>query len=316
MGDVSTAVSTNLEEAIAADPESSTGKTETTAEEKVATKTVEAPKKATTVPYERFQEVNSRMRELEEALETRESELSERSKALEKLATLVETKDKAASVLDQIRALYESGDPEWAPVLEKLDKKLKGIEEAVDEGEKTPEKAADEAHRVLKKTTEALASQLEDQKIDLIVQKADTLAAQYFAGLPEEYSDRDKFRIAHLLTEAINWEDVDASEDWASAIETHLPEAFQQVLDIYGDPEGIILKQYSESDKEKGETVETAPKSAEERLSTLLGKDYSGVKEVQTGKSKTLSPAISDADFSKALAEAMRASNEVLSKKR
>lgn len=301
-----------LEDALNEEPETSHGEDEqsqqaTEGEGDKGTKKGPGP-----VPYQRFKEVNDRLHQLEEALDERNKQLEERASALSKLTSVLEAKEQAAGYIDKIRELYRSGDPQWAPILEKLDRRLAGIEEEVEAGEKTEKEGADETQKILKATTAKLEDAILDQRADLIVAKADTYAAQLLDQLPEEYSDNDRRRIAHYLTEAVDWEVIENAKDWQSALESELPRAFEYVLnEIYGEPEGVIAQRLQEELKAKGQVRNPEP-SPEERLERLVSRDWGKytVEKTERGNVKSFKPETSDDDFSRAMAEAMRAANE------
>jgi hypothetical protein len=264
------------------------------------------------VPYERFSEVNARMRELESALDQKNTELDERAKALEKLSGILEAKEQYVQIVESLRDLHRSGDPEWKPVLEKLERKLQGIEDEVEQGDKTEKQGDKEAQRLIKETAARLEDSIADQRADLIVGKAHALAAQYLAGLPEEYSDVDKERIAEAWTNAVDWESVESAEDWADALEEELPKSLEDVLAKYGEPEGVVVARTLEALKEKGVVEEKpAPLSPQERIEKILSRNWGELKETQNAKGETVRTAVlSDEEFAREAGAALKAANE------
>lgn len=302
-----------LEDALNEEPEPSHGETEQSTQATDTDETKGTKKGPGPVPYQRFKEVNERLHSLEEALDAKNQELEERASALSKLSTVLEAKEQAAGYIDKIRELYRSGDPQWAPVLEKLDRRLAGIEEEVETGDKTEKEAADETRQILKATTAKLEDAILDQRADLIVGKADTYAAQLLDQLPDEYTDNDRRRIAHYLNEAVDWEAIENANDWQQALEGELPRAFEYVLnEIYGEPEGVIAQKLQEELKATGQ-VKTPEPTPEERLERLQSRDWSKFKvdKTDSGRLKSFAPESSDDEFSQAMADALRAANEV-----
>lgn len=315
MGKDAEAAAEGLEDALAEESESSTDENEREVEAKeTATeegrKSPKGEKKPGPIPYDRFQEVNSRMRELEEAVGERDAELQKRTEALDSMARVLEEKERDAGYVQQLRELYHSGDEKWKPVLEDLEKKLAGIEDDVESGDKTKKEGADETRKALKKVQSELEDQVLDQRADLIIQKADVLAETLLDQLPEEYSDQDKQRIAFLWTDAVNWEAVEEAEDWQGALGEELRTSLEYILnDIYGEPEGLLARTWQEKFAEESEKQPKGP-SPEERVQELMDKDW-GKFEVKEGKKgKTFNPSASDEEFSRAMAQAMKAANE------
>lgn len=303
------AVQAGLEDAVADEStESSTVETGKETQAKVSGTETKGKKAPEAVPYSRFQEVIHSRQELEETLEAKNSELNERTKALEALAAVVDAKDKDAQYVHKIRELYNS-EPDWKPVLEKLARKLDGIEEEVEEGEKTPEKAADETRKLLKQTTEELQDAVSEQRAEIIAERAHALAAQYLNSLPEEYSERDRNRIAHLWTPRVDWEKIESAENWQEILEHELPRSLDEVLNqVYGEPEGLLIQSVREQLGQATDETTATEDTPEQKLTGFLSKDYGKVKEVSTTKGgKTFQPEVSDEDFAKEAAEAMRA---------
>lgn len=272
----------------------------------------EASKAPGPIPYTRFKEVNDRVSHLQKALDTKESELKEQTKALANLSNVLESKERDVNYIQKIRELYHSGDETWAPVLEKLERRLEGIEEEVEAGDKTEKEGIAETKKLVNKVTAHLEDAILDQRADLIVARADTLAAEMLASLPEEYTDQDKKRIAYYLTEHVNWDEIESSQDWQNALEEELPRAFEYVLnDIYGEPEGVIAQRLREELEAKGQVKSPEP-TAEERLEKITSRDWGkfSVSKSEKGRITGFNPEASDDEFSQALADAMRAGNE------
>jgi hypothetical protein len=302
-------VQAGLDEAAAQaekESESPTGETE-----QVRTKTEETSK-AKTVPYDRFQEVNAKFRELETKFAAKEEELSGQARALEKLTQSLEVKEQEALLVEQIRDLYRKGDDTWKATLEKLEKKLQGVEDEVDEGNKTPEEAAKATRELLKKETDTLSTQLSAQRVDLIATKADTLATEYLEALPEEYTESDRIRIAHLLQNQVDWEAIESADDWNTALIEEIPRALEHIVNnIYQEPTGITVQSALEEAKQRAEKeVNTVDRIAElrEKSNKLLGKEWgkAELSKDNLGRIKSIDSKMSDDEFSRAMAEQIR----------
>jgi chromosome segregation ATPase len=290
---------------------SPTGETEqTSTPEQVASTDTKA--KSQTVPYERFQEVNSKYRELEEKYASKDEEIAGQARALEKLTRDLETKERDATLVDQIRNLYQTGDDKWKQTLESLEKKLQGVEDEVDEGDKSPEEAAKETRRILKKETESLSDQLADQRVELIARQADSLASEYLENLPEEYTEVDRVRIAHLLNNAVNWEAIEAAQDWDAALTEEIPRALEHVVNnVYQEPTGKVVQTALEEARQRAEAETNRPDTVtelREKSNSLLNKDWGKVNVTKDslGGVKDINPELSDAEFAKAMADSIR----------
>lgn len=306
-----------LEDALSEASETSTEETEReTKAEASATSKDDKGKKPGPVPYDRFKETNEKVKALEEALAAREEELESRSKTLDKMAQALDAKEADAAHIQKIRELYASGDDKWRPILEQLEKRLAGIEEEIeeategDENKEVPKKLADQQRKALESLREELQDEAADIRADQIVDKADKLAEALLDQLPEEYTDRDKKAIAHLWSDQVDWERIETSEDWNSALQEELPKTLDYILnEVYDEPEGKIVQRVRAEFEEKGQITEPEP-SPTERLKALQEREW-GKFEVQKdekGSVKSFNPETSDEDFSRAMADALRAS--------
>ena len=306
-------VAKSLDEAIAEEPSGASADetvVETKADSKESGKS-EGKGESKSVPYDRFAEVNSNWRETQKALEAKDAELAKQRDAVSKLTDLLEAKEQDARYVESIRDLYRS-DPTWKESLEKLERRLAGVEEEVESGEKTEKEGEAETKRLLKQTQEALEEQILDQRSTMIVNQANQYAAELLERLPEEYSDLDKERISVIWTDAVDWAKVESSDDWNSALVDELQSSLDHVLNnVYKEPQGVLIQRVRDELglENKEETVQQTP---QERLSSIINKDWGAVKEVQDKEGKTkLSSAYTDDQFAAAMAEALREGRKV-----
>lgn len=302
-----------LESAIGEETEESpTSETVETQETKGEPKGEPGAKKGSkTIPYDRFQEVVQERNDFKSKIAELENQYKESNQALSKLTSMYEDAKESTDILDSIKELAKN--PKYLPHLEVIDKALKGIEEEVEEGKTTPEDALKAADKILNSKVEELTEELAEQRADAIIARADAIADKWLASLPEEYTDKDKDVIARLWTNAVDWNEV---EDNPSILEDTLKDSLQNVIEVYGPPRGSL---FTAEEIETALEEETSPEkmavSPEEELAALTqGKNYSSFKEVTVplpgGRSKTtLLPEVSEDDFSRDLAEAMRIAN-------
>ena len=223
--------------------------------------------------------------------------------ALYPVVELLQQKEGDTQLVNAIRAVANDGNPEHRELVENLDSVLQGIEKSVEKGETTPEAAADETKLAIAQTQEALQDVASDQQAELLLMKADLLAEKYFDALPPEYTDEDKEVISTLLTDAVNWE---AIEEDPNVLQDAIPQAFEEVLQFFGEPRGEAV-QATEGETKQTTAPVTAP--VEEEVPEHLKTDWGELKEIQTPKGEVLKPIHSDEDFEKALANELKRIN-------
>ena len=255
------------------------------------------------IPYDRFKEVVDQKNEFKEKLESLETEHSARMQDLTQMVELLQAKESDSQLVNAIRAVANDGNPEHRELVENLDAVIQGIEKSVEKGETTPEAAADETKLAIAQTQEALQDVASDQQAELLLMKADLLAEKYFDALPPEYTDEDKEVISTLLTDAVNWE---AIEEDPNVLQDAIPQAFEEVLQFFGEPRGEAV-QATEGETKQTTAPVTAP--VEEEVPEHLKTDWGELKEIQTPKGEVLKPIHSDEDFEKALANELKRIN-------
>lgn len=290
-------------------------------EEKVASENIsasdedeasaEAPKKgkSTAVPYSRFKEVNDKLGESAKAIEELNNKLTQRDEELSKMVHLLGERDQAQRTIDKINELYTTRN-DLRELIDRLDNAVKGNEEAL---EKTEEKKADaeakgdtKAVRELEKVSkqlEATKSELEhslaETQADLILDKADRILESYFDNLPEAYGDDDKRVLSDRLVDKIDWDEI---EQDPSKLTSVLARDFKSTVEWYGSPRGAV-----KADTEETSTKETREPSVDDLKKADWGKLKVAGKDAK-GR-EVFKPAVSDDDFTKALAAAIRKDN-------
>ena len=195
-------------------------------------------------------------------------------------------------------------DPKHASHVEYINNVLLGIEQKEEEGEITSEEADKRSRTLLEQNQEALADELAEARADGIIARADAIADKWLEGLPEEYTEKDREVIAHLWTDAIDW---DAVEEDPSSLEETLHTSFQEVIDLYDTPRGALVAP-SETTEEETETEEVDPERELEEL--ISGTEWAGMSTVKTPTGKeVLTPDISDDEFKDAMATVLKVRN-------
>lgn len=249
--------------------------------------------KSQSVPYERF-------KEKVDALEQRDAKIEELTERDKELSVQLARFEQSNDVIERLRGLAQ--DERYKPLIETLDKALKGIHTEVAEGDKT-EKQGDVA---TKKLFEDHKVQLEDAlaqaRADMIWQQVQTVSEQMLDALGEDYDDNDKEAIARLWTPATDWDTIEENPD---SLRSELLESLKSVVEAYGEPRGALKQKISQFEQNAQQATETtrAPKP-EEELKGILEKDWGKVKTNQDGK--VIGAEHSDEDFTAVLAKVMK----------
>lgn len=284
--------------AVADESETSTGKEEGSKEEQG--KASNEP-----IPYDRFKEVVDQKNEFKEKFDALEAESQDRTKELGQMVALLESREGDTQLVNSIRALAGDGNPEHRDLVQNLDNVLQGIEKSVETGDKTPEEAAVDTKSALAATQTAMEDMAGEQQAELLLMKADLLAEKYFEALPPDYSDQDKEIISTLLTDAVDWEAIEADPNVLSEV---IPSAFEEVLQFFGEPRGTPAAEAKGEETKQTATV-TEP-VAEEEVPSHLKTNWGELKEVTTPKGTLLKPVQSEDDFRAGLAAELKRINQ------
>lgn len=287
-----------LENAIAGDKQVESSPTDTVGK---STTDVKTTKEIGGIPKVRFDEVNERMKTAEAEVTQLRNKLQESITSTNKMTEMLEVRQRDSDVLARIRELAD--DPKYSDAVMALDRKLKGIEDEVDEGDKSPEQGAKETKALIEKTRNELTDMVADQRADLILARADNLAERFLSNLPAEYTEQDKTVLARIWVDEVNWDLIDKNP---SALESEISESFQRSVDVYGTPRGAYIDPNSVEFVDETQTAEPDPV---EELRALVGKNWGEVKSSDTKKG-IFEPTFSDEEFAAAAGEAMRRSNK------
>jgi len=297
-------ITANLDAAINEETteESPTSETGTGGESTEATEASSPESKGKTIPYTRFKEVNDAKNELRDELAALQEKFEEQSTSVTQMTQMLNEAKENSDLLKEIQALQT--DPNMLPHLEAIDKKLRGVEEVL---EQTDGEGKDNTRAELNKLLQSQRDQLEQQQADLqsdiLVQKADIIAEKWLEALPEEYTEQDKEIISTLWAQSVDWDKVSASPD---SLSDHLKETFQSSIDKFGVPRGGLIDP-NDPDSYEIETQQPETPSPEEELLEAIGKkNYGGFKEVDQGGRKSVQAEVSDDEFAADMAKAIR----------
>ena len=294
-------ISEQLDSAISEEIEETDSPTvETGLEEKTEEEKGSSPEsKGQSVPYTRFKEVNDSRKDIQEKYTELESQHREVSASLADLTKLVTNAKEDQDLLQEIKAL--SKDPNMLPHIEAIDRKLKGIEEELEEiDEKDPDKGLQRTQKILESEHEKLTGELAEQRSEMLTQRADVIADKWLEALPEEYTDGDRKIIARLWADQMetHWESIEENSDQLQEILTN---TFQETIDDFGVPRGGLI---NPEDPDSYEVeLENPPEvdPTEALMNIIQGKEYGKVTE---GKAE-----VSDDDFAVDFAKVMKAGN-------
>lgn len=254
------------------------------------------------VPYKRFAEVNSALKEVRASeSEAREALLASQDR-LVKMAELLQAKEDDVRTLNEIKSYVN--DPIMKDHVLAIDARLKGIELEVKTGETTPTDGLAKAQALIEKTRDEVLDTKADLQADALIQKADSIADKLLASLPKEYNEQDRSIISDLFTEKVNWDAAVANPDQLSAI---LTQGFQATIDRYGVPRGAMFS--TDEVKEFMPDPADAPMTPEQELEAILGMEWGKTVDVETKGGTKPMPELSDEAFSDAMAHIIRRAN-------
>ena len=263
------------------------------------------------VPYSRFQEVISQKNEFQNKAVQYEQKVGEYERTIANLTTMLKETKESDDMIKEIRSLAH--DPRHKPYVEYLHKVLMGeepeVEEEVEE-DLSPQEVEDRRIQHLLKSQENLEEVIMDQRADAIIQKADSIADKWLEALPEEYTDEDRNSVAHLWTTRVDWNSIEANP---TLIEQELARSFQDTLNLYGTPRGTLFTSEQVEELKKTTTEEAKAPSPEEELAQLFNKNYGGFKpsgKKNSAGAEIMTPEVSDEDFAKEFAQAMKLVNK------
>jgi hypothetical protein len=271
--------------------------TETVVEET----TEEAESKGTEdnrVPYKRFSEVNTNLKEARAANEATQTQLAESQEKLVRMAELLEAKDDDVRTLNDIKSFVN--DPLMKDHVMAIDAKLRGIDQEVEAGEIKPDEALTRAQELLEETREEVKDTQADIQTDALIQRSEIITEQLLNALPREYNDHDRGIINDLFTDKVDWDEAVANPDQLSEI---LTQGFQATIDRYGVPRGALFtgQEVEELIPEEGTNL-----SPEQELEQEMGLDWGATKEIEVnGVTKTVAE-MTDEQFNAVQAKIIR----------
>lgn len=264
-------------------------------------------KKTQAVPYDRFKQKVDQVQELETKLNDALRESERATKVEEELRQKVVALEQEASVLDRLRGLAE--DPKYRPMLEALDKKLKGIEEEVEEGTKTEEEGKEEASKLVEQAYSKVEKKFsqENEKLakaraEVLFDHANSIAERMLEALPETFDETDKRIIQREWNAEVEWGTI---EEDPSQMRAELQRSFKKVVEEYGEPRGALKAKLKEFETKQSETeaVEKPP-TPEEYVKGILSKEWSAVEKDDDGNVK--GAKLDDDEFARDIANVLR----------
>lgn len=292
-------ISAQLETAIAGEVESPATETET--ETVVETTTSEEPSTGTkSVPYSRFKEVIDQKNDLSTQLNDLQSTFNQNNDSLAKMTQMLEAAKQDSDLIKEIKAL--ANDPTMLPHVEALDKRIRGIEDEIEETGEVDDKSLDKARQILERKQAQLSEQLQEQSSDLLTQRADNIADKWLESLPDQYTDQDKEIVGQLWASKVNWNDIESNPD---TLDDVLASTFQETITSFGTPRGGLIDP-NDPDSYEIELPETPEITPEQEVAQIVGTRNYGGYEAKDGK---VSAEVSDADFASDLGKVLKIGN-------
>jgi hypothetical protein len=230
--------------------------------------------------------------------------VAERNKAMEALLALqTENKEfkssygELASLVESIRdlAVHEDDAVKNAVIL--VDKALKGEYKGPTVSGPKEQQASEKESMLLSKVEKLekeVNSKLEQSSQEILLSNYQNSAIKALDTLPEEYTVKDKERLAKSFADFVDW---DAVQKEPLKVDSYVQSALSKVLEDYGDPIGRVQAQIrKEFEDKKPAAAKLTPK---EQMGKLL--DVPWDKADEKGN-----PQMSDKDFVKALAAAYK----------
>lgn len=279
-----------------ASPEVKSTSTPSDAGDKSIAKGPDSKVESKSVPYDRFSEVVSQKNDALERIKALEGMFDGATKREDGLRSRVGELEKEHTILDAIRNL--ANDERYRPHVVAIDKALQGATEEVAEAKATGD---DQAIKAAEKRLADKVSQLEnlvaEQNAEGLWDAANAAASQMLQSLPDEYTDVDKARLSQLWTPRVNWDHIE--DKGRDSILPALKESFAQLIRDYGQPQGAVAKTTRDEVLKTVPAAAAAQQTPEQRVSGILGKNWS-----ETGEKGAV--VHSDADFAKSMADLIR----------
>lgn len=259
-------------------------------------------KGSTHVPYDRFKQKVDQVQTLEEKLQAATAKAEEVTEREEKLRKQIVQLEQEHDVLERLRALAD--DEKYRPMLERLDKALKGIDDEVEAGTKTEEEGKEDARKLFEKESKKINEEVDKKTAEMIFQHANLIADRMLEALPETYNAADRKAISQDWSSAVDWNKI---EEDSSVMKEELQRSFKSVVEAYGEPRGALEKYKAELEELKAKAEEEAPekpKSAEDIVKGIIDKDWSKVKTKEDGT--VIGPELDDGEFEQDLAKVLK----------
>lgn len=245
------------------------------------------------VPYDRF-------KEKVDALEQATAKLEEFTTRDKELSVQIAKLEQSHDVLERLRGLAQ--DDRYKPLVEKLDKALRGVHEEVEAGDKTEKQGDKEVTKLFSDHKAELEDAFAQQRADLLWQQVQSISSQMLDALGEDYDDNDREAIARLWNPETNW---DAIEENPDVMRDELLGSLKRVVETYGEPRGALKAKISQFEQKSQQTTEVTPAiDPEKELKGILDKEWGKVKVSPEGK--TLGAEHSDEEFAATLAKVMK----------
>ena len=256
----------------------------------------------------RFKEVIAEKNAATEALEATTTKYEELQGQNSQLIEMLQTREGDTQTMNQIKSLAQtSTDGRVQSAIDTLEAAMQGkLEEVVSEAAEAAEDGTitlDAAKKMVTDAQSELQSQLTDQRVDMLWDRARTIGNEWLEKLPEEYAQEDLTAVDEMFLNRVDWDAIEADPDSMTA---HMHTAFQEAIQRYGEPRGALLNAIPNTDTEEGadEVDPVVAKAADDK--EVVDK----LSSIDWGKLDTDGkPVISEQDFKDQMANLLKYGN-------
>jgi hypothetical protein len=249
---------------------------------------------------DRIQQLVGANNQLNTELDTLRGQQATSQDSINSLTEAINAGRQDTELIQAIRVL--NGDPQYSELVQELDRALSGEPPEVDTSEMNDQERAEYAGSLLEDRLIQAEESNAQVATDALLNRADQIADNWLAGLPEDYTERDRKVIGQMWSNSVDWEALEATGDAQAHLEPHLRETLQQAIDVFEQPSGNMVE--AGTQEANITELEETQDPVEALQEAIAERQYGEVVTDDVGNS---SLAISDDEFTRELAAVMKA---------